>query len=370
MTTRERMIVSTALLVRERGARATSIDDVLAHSGAPRGSVYHHFPGGREQLLREATAVRGRLRGARLSQRGRARRGARPLRRRLSRDLSPTTSARLPGGGRRHRERVRPAGPRRRRLRSLAGRSARGPALGDDATAPLSSSPPLEGALVLCRPNATIAPLDAVHHQLNGPPRRARMTVGSPPPASSASATAASRSQLEGRTLAKIRGDRAHPALAGLHVQQGDAARPLPERPRTGCTSPLRRRADGTFEEIDWDTAIAEVAARLRRESATSTAASTIFYYGGGGQGNHLGGAYSGALLKALGAALPLQRARAGEDGRGAGSTRSSTAATPAATSSTPRSRSSSARTRGSRRASRAPASSLQARSPRTRSAR
>jgi AcrR family transcriptional regulator len=49
------MIVSTALLVRERGARATSLDAVLEHSGAPRGSVYHHFPGGREQLLREAT---------------------------------------------------------------------------------------------------------------------------------------------------------------------------------------------------------------------------------------------------------------------------------------------------------------------------
>ncbi len=56
---RERMIVSTALLVRERGARATSIDDVLAHSGAPRGSVYHHFPGGRDELLREATAFAG-----------------------------------------------------------------------------------------------------------------------------------------------------------------------------------------------------------------------------------------------------------------------------------------------------------------------
>ena len=53
------MIVSTALLVRERGARATSLDAVLEHSGAPRGSVYHHFPGGREQLLREATEYAG-----------------------------------------------------------------------------------------------------------------------------------------------------------------------------------------------------------------------------------------------------------------------------------------------------------------------
>jgi AcrR family transcriptional regulator len=53
------MIVSTALLVRERGAHATSLDAVLEHSGAPRGSVYHHFPGGREQLLREATDYAG-----------------------------------------------------------------------------------------------------------------------------------------------------------------------------------------------------------------------------------------------------------------------------------------------------------------------
>jgi AcrR family transcriptional regulator len=56
---RERMILSTALLIRERGARATSLDAILAHSRSPRGSVYHHFPGGREQLLREATAYSG-----------------------------------------------------------------------------------------------------------------------------------------------------------------------------------------------------------------------------------------------------------------------------------------------------------------------
>jgi AcrR family transcriptional regulator len=53
------MIVSTALLVRERGARATSLDAILEHSGAPRGSIYHHFPGGRDQLLREATDYAG-----------------------------------------------------------------------------------------------------------------------------------------------------------------------------------------------------------------------------------------------------------------------------------------------------------------------
>nr|WP_289738436.1 TetR/AcrR family transcriptional regulator [Streptomyces macrolidinus] len=53
------MILSAAVLLREYGASATSIDRVLAHSGAPRGSVYHHFPGGRSQLIDEAVALAG-----------------------------------------------------------------------------------------------------------------------------------------------------------------------------------------------------------------------------------------------------------------------------------------------------------------------
>jgi AcrR family transcriptional regulator len=61
------MIQSTALLIRERGARATSIDEVLTHSGAPRGSVYHHFPGGRQQLLREAIDYAGEFVAARIA---------------------------------------------------------------------------------------------------------------------------------------------------------------------------------------------------------------------------------------------------------------------------------------------------------------
>lgn len=54
VTPRERMVISTALLIRERGAHSTAIADVLEHSGAPRGSAYHYFPGGRTQLLCEA----------------------------------------------------------------------------------------------------------------------------------------------------------------------------------------------------------------------------------------------------------------------------------------------------------------------------
>ncbi len=58
-TPRDRMVVSAALLIRERGAQATAISDVLKHSGAPRGSAYHYFPGGRMQLLEEATEYAG-----------------------------------------------------------------------------------------------------------------------------------------------------------------------------------------------------------------------------------------------------------------------------------------------------------------------
>ncbi|MFC4003608.1 TetR/AcrR family transcriptional regulator [Prauserella oleivorans] len=52
---RAAMVASAVALMRERGVAATSFADVLAHSGAPRGSVYHHFPGGKAQLIQEAT---------------------------------------------------------------------------------------------------------------------------------------------------------------------------------------------------------------------------------------------------------------------------------------------------------------------------
>lgn len=54
-TPRQRMIESTAVLMRERGVEATSFSDVLVASGAPRGSIYHYFPRGKAQLIEEAT---------------------------------------------------------------------------------------------------------------------------------------------------------------------------------------------------------------------------------------------------------------------------------------------------------------------------
>jgi AcrR family transcriptional regulator len=58
-SSRERMVQSAALLFRERGIEATSFSDVIDHSGAPRGSIYHHFPGGKAQLAEEATRWAG-----------------------------------------------------------------------------------------------------------------------------------------------------------------------------------------------------------------------------------------------------------------------------------------------------------------------
>lgn len=59
--TRQRMLTSALALLRERGANGVTLDAVLAHSGAPRGSIYHHFPGGRDQLVVEAAAIGGDL---------------------------------------------------------------------------------------------------------------------------------------------------------------------------------------------------------------------------------------------------------------------------------------------------------------------
>jgi AcrR family transcriptional regulator len=48
------MVYSAAQLVRARGVTATGVRDVVEHSGAPRGSFQHYFPGGKDQLVGEA----------------------------------------------------------------------------------------------------------------------------------------------------------------------------------------------------------------------------------------------------------------------------------------------------------------------------
>jgi TetR/AcrR family transcriptional regulator, lmrAB and yxaGH operons repressor len=52
--TRERMVEGAARLLAQRGLQATSFSEVLDATGAPRGSVYHHFPEGKNQLIKAA----------------------------------------------------------------------------------------------------------------------------------------------------------------------------------------------------------------------------------------------------------------------------------------------------------------------------
>src|ERR1051326_3218443 len=103
----------------------------------------------------------------------------------------------------------------------------------------------------------------------------------------------------DGRRFERIRGDKDHPTSKGYtcekalrldHYQNG----------RHRLSAPMRRRPDGTFEEVDWDTAIHEVATKLAA-IRDEHGGSSILYYAGGGQGNHLGGGYSSATRAALG---------------------------------------------------------------------
>jgi TetR/AcrR family transcriptional repressor of lmrAB and yxaGH operons len=56
---RSKMIHAASELFRQRGYHATTFSDVVRESGAPRGSTYFHFPGGKQELAREAIARAG-----------------------------------------------------------------------------------------------------------------------------------------------------------------------------------------------------------------------------------------------------------------------------------------------------------------------
>ena len=94
----------------------------------------------------------------------------------------------------------------------------------------------------------------------------------------------------------KIVGDGAHPVSEGYLCQKATRLDYYQNQAR--LTSPLRKKADGTFEEISWDVAVREIAEKLV-EIRDAHGGETIAYAGGGGQGNHLGGIYGSALRAA-----------------------------------------------------------------------
>lgn len=65
---RERLIQSAIELMRERGVHATGLSDLLERSNTARGSIYQHFPGGKTELMEQATLEAGRIITARIEE--------------------------------------------------------------------------------------------------------------------------------------------------------------------------------------------------------------------------------------------------------------------------------------------------------------
>src|SRR3954466_10920324 len=99
--------------------------------------------------------------------------------------------------------------------------------------------------------------------------------------------------------LEKVRGDRSSPKSQGYLCNKATRI-PYYANDKDRLTTPLRRRADGGFDEIEWDVAIAEIAERLR-DIVDRPGGKSLALYGGGGQGNHAGAGYANAFLRALG---------------------------------------------------------------------
>jgi AcrR family transcriptional regulator len=60
-STRDRIVDTSAELFRRQGYNATGIKQIVTEAQAPFGSIYHHFPGGKEQLGAEAIRTSGKL---------------------------------------------------------------------------------------------------------------------------------------------------------------------------------------------------------------------------------------------------------------------------------------------------------------------
>ena len=56
---KQTMIERTAVLLAKKGLQGASFSEILEASGAPRGSLYHHFPGGKDELVLAALEYAG-----------------------------------------------------------------------------------------------------------------------------------------------------------------------------------------------------------------------------------------------------------------------------------------------------------------------
>jgi TetR/AcrR family transcriptional regulator, lmrAB and yxaGH operons repressor len=176
--TRKKMLISAAEVMRERGAAGLTIDEVLARSGAPRGSVYYHFPEGRIQILAEALRYSGDSITAAIDQA--VDRGAKVLLREyvklwerllIDGDFNagcPVVAAAIGCGADDEPELSAEAGVIFSRWCTAMTRAfvAEGFNQADAASLAMMTVSAMEGAIVLCRSTRSVIPLRQVAEQL------------------------------------------------------------------------------------------------------------------------------------------------------------------------------------------------------------
>jgi len=105
--------------------------------------------------------------------------------------------------------------------------------------------------------------------------------------------------QTENGRITKVKGDKDNPVSQG-YICEKSQRMDFYQNGADRLDSPKRRKADGTYENIGWDTAIREIAEKFKTIQQQH-GGDSILYYGGGSQGNHLGGTYADSTIKALG---------------------------------------------------------------------
>src|SRR5262245_211719 len=90
--------------------------------------------------------------------------------------------------------------------------------------------------------------------------------------------------EVEEGHVGKIGADEAHPISEG-YICQKAARLDVYQHNADRLTHPLKRKSDGSFEQVSWETALSEIAERLLEIRKLGP---VFAFYGGGGQGNHL----------------------------------------------------------------------------------